>query len=144
LTANGQLKLRLILLNGGKPTTNNLKAGIPNSMQMQNIQGIKWLLFIILIKAAMSSYAQDSKSVNELTFTGFIKNLPLIKAKKLDPHPDWAIMQRQLMKTIEQSAPGYVEKFTQKDGTPYGLGPYDDVYEMFYNWPEMYAIGGSD
>lgn len=111
---------------------------------MKNIPGLQWLILIFLISAGFNSTAQDLKSATEKSFASFLKNLSQIKAKKIVPHPDWAIMQRQLMRTIEQSAPKYVKKFTQKDGTPYGLGPYDDVYEMFFNWPEMYALGGSD
>jgi len=115
-----------------------------NSSDKKYNNRLKFLLFIFLLSTGYNALAQNYKAATGQSFQGFIKNVPLIKATKLVPHPDWAILQRQLMKTIEQSAPGYVEKFTQKDGTPYGLGPYDDVYEMFYNWPEMYALGGSD
>lgn len=111
---------------------------------MKNIPGLQWLLFIFLISAGFNSTAQDKKPASEKSFSNFLKNVSQIKATEIVPHPDWAIMQRQLMNTIEQSAPKYVKKFTQKDGTPYGIGPYDDVYEMFFNWPEMYALGGSD
>lgn len=113
-------------------------------MVKKNITGLKWLLIIFLISTGSYTIARDTSSVAEQSFSSFLKNTALIKANKLAPYPDWAIMQRQLMNTIEQSAPKYVKKFTQKDGTPYGLGPYDDVYEMFFNWPEMYALGGSD
>lgn len=113
-------------------------------MDKKNITGIKWLLLIFLISSGSNIIAQNTKSLAEQSFSAFLKNSALIKANRLSPHPDWAIMQRQLMRTIETSAPEYTKKFTQKDGTPYGLGPYDDVYEMFYNWPEMYALGGSE
>lgn len=113
-------------------------------MDKKNITGIKWLLLFFLISSGSNIIAQNTKSLAEQSFSAFLKNSALIKANRLSPHPDWAIMQRQLMRTIEQSAPEYTKKFTQKDGTPYGLGPYDDVYEMFYNWPEMYALGGSE
>lgn len=115
-----------------------------NPTNKKTKKGLKCLLLIFLLIPVCNAFAQNYKPANGQSFQGFIKNIPLIKATKLEPHPDWAIMQRQLMKTIEQSAPKYVKKFTQKDGTPYGLGPYDDVYEMFYNWPEMYALGGSE
>ncbi len=111
---------------------------------MKNTPGLKLLGLIFFICSGLISSAQESKSPGKNSISDFLKNTALIKATSLASHPDWAIMQRQLMNTIEQSAPKYVNKFTQKDGTPYGLGPYDDVYEMFYNWPEMYAIGGSD
>jgi len=115
-----------------------------SSIKKKHHNRLKFLLLIFLLCTGCNALAQNHKPATGQSFHGFIKNVPLIKATKLAPHPDWAIMQRQLIKTIEQSAPKYVQKFTQKDGTPYGLGPYDDVYEMFYNWPEMYAIGGSD
>ena len=104
-----------------------------NSINKKYNNRLKFLLLIFLLIPVCTALAQNNKPATGQSFQGFIKNIPLIKASKLVPHPDWAIMQRQLMKTIEQSAPGYVKKFTQKDGTPYGLGPYDDVYEMFYN-----------
>jgi len=113
-------------------------------MTLNTTYGFKLLFFILLFSRVLNTVAQDSKTIAKQSNSDFLKNTVIIKAKRLEPHPDWAIMQRQLMKTIEQSAPKYVKKFTQKDGTPYGLGPYDDVYEMFYNWPEMYALGGSD
>ena len=113
-------------------------------MTLNTTYGFKLLFFILLFGRVLNAVAQDSKTIAKQSNSAFLKNAVTIKASKLEPHPDWAIMQRQLMKTIEQSAPKYVKKFTQKDGTPYGLGPYDDVYEMFYNWPEMYALGGSD
>jgi len=113
-------------------------------MTLNNTYGFKLLFFILLFSRVLNAVAQDSKTIAKQSNSAFLKNAVTIKASKLEPHPDWAIMQRQLMRTIEQSAPKYVKKFTQKDGTPYGLGPYDDVYEMFYNWPEMYALGGSD
>ena len=94
-----------------------------NSSNKKYNNRLKFLLFIFLLSTGYDALAQNYKAATGQSFQGFIKNVPLIKATKLVPHPDWAIMQRQLMKTIEQSAPGYVEKFTQKDGTPYGLGP---------------------
>jgi hypothetical protein len=107
-------------------------------MLMKNKAGLKLIFSILLISGMLDIQAQESKS------SGFLKNSVLIKASKIEPHPEWAIMQRHLMKTIEEAAPQYVKKFTQKDGTPFGKGPYDDVYEMFFNWPEMYAMGGSE
>jgi len=132
----------MILLHGEKQKTNDISKYNPKNMK--NFPGLQWLLFIFLISAGFNSTAQEIKPASEKSFSTFLNNLSQIKATKVVPHPDWAIMQRQLMATIEQSAPKYVKKFTQKDGTPYGIGPYDDVYEMFYNWPEMYAMGGSD
>ncbi|MEQ9437669.1 MAG: hypothetical protein RIG62_01430 [Cyclobacteriaceae bacterium] len=74
----------------------------------------------------------------------FLNDLVMIEASQVETPPDWAIMQRHLMRAMEEAAPYYVQRFTRQDGTTYGGGPYDDVYEMFYNWPELYAMGGSD
>lgn len=73
-----------------------------------------------------------------------INTLPVIKANEVAIPPQWAIMQRQLIRVMEESAPYYVKRFTRKDGSTFGKGPYDDVYEMFYNWPELYAISGNN
>ena len=107
-------------------------------MLMKNKAGLKLIFSILVFSGILDIHAQELKN------SDFLKNTVLIKASKIEPHPEWAIMQRHLMKTIEEAAPQYVKKFTQKDGTPYGKGPYDDVYEMFFNWPEMYAMGGSE
>jgi hypothetical protein len=107
-------------------------------MLLKNKTGLKLIFSILLFSGILDIQAQALKN------SDFFKNAVLIKASKIEPHPEWAIMQRHLMKTIEEAAPQYVKKFTQKDGTPYGKGPYDDDYEMFFNWPEMYAMGGSE
>jgi hypothetical protein len=107
-------------------------------MLMKNKTSLNLIFSILLLSGLLDIQAQELKK------SDFFKNAVLLKASKIEPHPEWAIMQRHLMKTIEEAAPQYVKKFTQKDGTPYGKGPYDDVYEMFFNWPEMYAMGGSE
>lgn len=107
-------------------------------MRLKHKTGLKLIFSMLFLSGILDVQAQKLKNAD------FFKNAVLIKASKIEPHPEWAIMQRHLMKTIEEAAPHYVKKFTQKDGTPYGKGPYDDVYEMFFNWPEMYAMGGSE
>jgi len=107
-------------------------------MLMKNKTSLNLIFSILLLSGLLDIQAQELKK------SDFFKNAVLLKASKIEPHPEWAIMQHHLMKTIEEAAPQYVKKFTQKDGTPYGKGPYDDVYEMFFNWPEMYAMGGSE
>ena len=68
----------------------------------------------------------------------------VVKAGNVQLPPEWAIMQRQLISVMEQGAPYYLKRFTRSDGSTFGKGPYDDVYEMFYNWPELYAISGNE
>ncbi|WP_439581639.1 hypothetical protein [Dyadobacter bucti] len=73
-----------------------------------------------------------------------INAMAVVKASNVQLPPEWAIMQRQLISVMEQGAPYYLKRFTRTDGSTYGKGPYDDVYEMFYNWPELYAISGNE
>lgn len=74
----------------------------------------------------------------------FISGLVTIKASIQKQPPTWAIIERQLIKTMEEAAPFYLQRFTRRGGTIYGGGPYDDVYEMFFNWPLFYAIGADE
>ncbi len=80
----------------------------------------------------------------EAAYQEFLEGLPTVEATSLETPPEWAIMQRHLMRTMEEAAPYFMDRFTRRGGTVYGQGPYDDVYEMFYNWPELYAIGGDE
>ena len=67
-----------------------------------------------------------------------------VKASVREVPPAWAVMERKLISTMEEAAPVYLERFTRRGGTLYGGGPWDDVYEMFYNWPLFYAIGADE
>ena len=67
-----------------------------------------------------------------------------VKASVREAPPAWAVMERKLISTMEEAAPVYLERFTRRGGTLYGGGPWDDVYEMFYNWPLFYAIGADE
>ena len=100
---------------------------------------MKKLLSFALIHAGFCIglvYAQ-----NDISYKEFINDLPEVKATEVKSPPEWAIVQRQLIRSMEEAAPFFVDRFMRADGSIYGAGPYDDVYEMFYNWPEFYAIG---
>lgn len=110
---------------------------------------IRRILIVLLLNpycyTTWAQIAGNQEKVNGLSTPSDDKNtITFIKADQISVPPDWAIMQRQLIRTIELAAPYYLEKFTRIDGTTYGKGPYDDVYEMFYNWPELYAITGNE
>ena len=77
--------------------------------------------------------------------------IPAIVSRQPTTMPGWAVLQRQLMRAIEEAAPVYLEKYTRPDGeliwrqgeqedTTFA----DDLYENFFNWPQFYALGGSD
>ena len=70
---------------------------------MKNKVGLKIVFLILLISGMLNIQAQELKN------SDFFKNAVLIKASKIEPHPEWAIMQRHLMKTMEEAAPQYVK-----------------------------------
>ena len=70
-------------------------------------------------------------------------NFPTISADSIESPPDWAIMQRRLIRAMEEAGDFYWDRFTNEGGSTINEGPYDDLYEMFYNWPDFYMIGGN-
>lgn len=70
--------------------------------------------------------------------------VPTIKASVVESPPDWAIMQRQLISAMEKAGDFYWDRFTHEGGSTISEGPYDDLYEMFYNWPDFYVVGADE
>ncbi|MEM3046667.1 MAG: hypothetical protein QW057_06230, partial [Candidatus Bathyarchaeia archaeon] len=66
------------------------------------------------------------------------------------PPPLWAVLERALIDVMSESVYPFLEKYTRLDGSliwhdkPGGGGSLDDAYESVYNWPLLYALGGSD
>ena len=74
-----------------------------------------------------------------------LPEMPTVKASFHEAPPPWALMERRLIGVMQdEAAPFFLNKFTRPDGQTYGGGPYDDVYEMFYNRCLLYAIGGDE
>ncbi|MEO9005296.1 MAG: hypothetical protein ABI288_11190 [Ginsengibacter sp.] len=115
---------------------------------MKDVLTLRWIILPLLFIASFAARSQITNNTNIGTTvmknTDLEKRMTVVKGSILEIPPDWAIMQRQLIKTIEHAAPYYVKRFTRVDGSIYGKGPYDDVFEMFYNWPELYAISGNE
>jgi len=117
-------------------------------MKMRNHLTLRLTILFLLVISSFDSWSQNINNVDGNT--KFLKNtmmgneMEVVKASTIGVPPEWAVMQRQLIRTIEQAAPYYVKRFTRVDGSVYGKGPYDDVFEMFYNWPELYAISGNE
>ncbi len=64
--------------------------------------------------------------------------------------PSWALLERHLFALMEDSLEPFIGKYTHPDGRLIwreGQHPSrdgaDDFYESFYNWPELYLLGGS-
>lgn len=64
--------------------------------------------------------------------------------------PVWAVLQRQLFGALEQGWRAFEETQCRPDGslryddTLTTRDGVDDFYEPFFNWPLLYALGGSD
>ena len=63
--------------------------------------------------------------------------------------PSWAVWERRLFDTMNQSVEPFLEHFTREDGEliwddAWGGGSLDDFYEPFFNWPLVYLMGGAD
>ena len=63
--------------------------------------------------------------------------------------PSWAVWERQLLNTMNQSVQPFLDHFTQEDGEfiwedEWGGGSPDDFDEPFFNWPLVYLMGGKD
>jgi len=74
-----------------------------------------------------------------------------IESSKRTVPPAWAVLERQLIQTLDEAAPIFLEKYTRPGGTLIWRKDYpgdgvwaDDLYEAFFNWPLYYALGGSD
>ena len=67
----------------------------------------------------------------------------------LEP-PAWAVAQRQLLDLLDQAWRRFDRDFTGPDGRLNYAGRLtsrdgvDDFYEPFFNWPQLYLLGGAD
>ena len=65
--------------------------------------------------------------------------------------PAWAVLERQLIKVMEEAVQPFLDKYTHPDGRLiWKIGDRnsrdgaDDFYESFGNWPLLYLLGGGD
>lgn len=77
-------------------------------------------------------------------FPGVSASVPL-----LEP-PDWAVSQRALFDLLDHAWRRFARDFTGPDGRLRYNGRLstrdgvDDFYEVFFNWPQLYLLGGAD
>ena len=77
--------------------------------------------------------------------------MPTFESTQRTAPPTWAVLERQLIDALNQAAPIYLEKYTRPGGALIWTEQYpgdgvwvDDLYEAFFNWPLLYALGGSE
>jgi hypothetical protein len=67
----------------------------------------------------------------------------------LEP-PGWAIAQRELFGLLDHAWRRFEDDYTEPDGRLSYRGRLstrdgvDDFYEVFFNWPQLYLLGGAD
>ena len=82
----------------------------------------------------MAEVGSSSKAV---TVPGLVE----VRATQVSPPPGWALLERQLMKLMEEAVPPMVDKYAEKGGAFYFADDVDDLYERVYNWGLFYAMG---
>src|SRR5436189_759145 len=107
-------------------------------------RGKTFWIVLILPAFVLSMQSQSTKASSTPSHLIQIQDPVRIKAGQQAAPPAWAVMERLLMKAIEDAAPVYLKRFSRPGGTIYGRGDVDDVYEMFFNWPLSYAMGADE
>ena len=68
--------------------------------------------------------------------------IPNITASQVSAPPGWALLERQLIDLMNESADMVMQKHTERSGTMFFADDVDDQYEQFQNWGLFYAMGG--
>ncbi len=71
-------------------------------------------------------------------------DLPTVRATSQSAPPTWAVLERQLIEVMEQSAELKVSRYSERGGVPYYSDDVDDLWEMIYNWGLFYSMGASE
>ncbi len=72
---------------------------------------------------------------------GALPGMVEVRATRVSPPPGWALLQRRLMRLMEDAAQPMVDKYAEKGGAFYYADDVDDLYERAYNWGLFYAMG---
>ena len=64
-----------------------------------------------------------------------------LTATEITAPPAWALLQRQLISLMEESADVMMAKYADPGGIIYFADDIDDLYERIYNWGLFYALG---
>ena len=72
------------------------------------------------------------------------RSIPGIRATQIAAPPEWAVVQRQLISTIESTTDLFVENFQDAAGNEHFVHDVDDVYESRRGRALLYALGGDE
>lgn len=83
-----------------------------------------------------------------ILLAGALSAQPVIESSRPVPPPGWAALERRLLDDLSQAALEFARHHTRSGGTliwkTSGSAAPDDLYEGFYNFPLLYALGGDD
>lgn len=85
-----------------------------------------------------------------MSLDGELKQMEQLTAQEKWAPPEWALLERLLIDTLNRAAMEFVTRYTKADRTLIwreswpGMDGSDDPYEGFMNFPLLYALGGSE
>lgn len=81
-----------------------------------------------------------------ILLAGALSAQPVIESSRPVAPPGWAALERRLLDDLSQAALEFARHHTRSGGTliwkTSGSAAPDDLYESFYNFPLLYALGG--
>src|SRR5689334_11133371 len=100
------------------------------------------LIFLSFLCLPLSTIGNPQSKI------GIIPNLKIIESNVPMAPPGWAVLERKLLEVMSEAALKYTEHYTRSGGTliwkTEGGASVDDLFESFYNFPLLYALGGSE
>lgn len=79
---------------------------------------------------------------------GNIRDIPTIHGTAQGSPPTWALLQREVFRTLDRAAAAFVARYARPDGTLVwreqwpGMDGSDDPYEGFHNFALFHVLGG--
>jgi len=86
----------------------------------------------------------------ELALATLLAITPVLLVFPLLEPPGWALAERELFDLLDYAWRRFAGDFTGPDGrlnyrhTLTSRDGVDDYYETFFNWPQLYLLGGAD
>jgi hypothetical protein len=110
-------------------------------------------LTLVLVSFAMPhfpachGFAQDAGQTSESWESEGLKSIPIWST---GTPPEWAVVQREILRQLYPASQVLVDKYTRPDGSIIwrdewpGFDGSDDGYESFHNFSLYYALGGHE
>lgn len=106
-------------------------------MRVRNHILIVNIINLIIYLSNLNAGIKPSVSVS-------IPGIVTVTATEKSAPPGWAVMERHLIKIMNEAAPEFLNKYADSNGWMPLIGKPDDMYEVFGNWPLFYVLGGDE